>query len=179
MSADPTSAGQNNYTVDIRLRRAFVSNEGLAALKELEGMGDQCGTHVAVTQFRGLTRSWIHNDWWYGVHDTMWLSQVGDHTHLNPEEVLSKYPESESGPREAWFYTLLQNHTSHVMFDEKASFMLCLRSDYHATQWGYAFWDRERLNVAARGSLPSMDEMLDISEILVQTEDLLFYKKFR
>lgn len=179
MASDAARQGRRAPGDDLRVLRAFVSNEGLAALHRLEAKGGECRTHGALKKFRSLAQNWSNRDLWYGVHDTMWLPPFGPLTNTDTTAVLDKYPESESGPRDAWLHTLLQVHADDELFD--AGSRSCFRCDKHATQWGYAFWDRDRLSAIAGVALPTTEEMVDvgISMMGVQTDEMLFYSKFR
>lgn len=179
MSSDAARRGQGSPTTDRRLLRAFVSNEGLTALSRLEGLGEHCATQSAIVQFHGRAQNWTRTDLWYGVHDTMWLQPMGQLTSFDTTDIIDQYPEPDSGPRDAWLHTLLQTHADMAMFHAGAR--LCFKCDHHATQWGYALWDRERLNHIAQGGLPTTQQMVDVGIGMVglETDEMMFYSKFR
>ncbi|KAK7751724.1 hypothetical protein SLS62_006385 [Diatrype stigma] len=157
--------------------RSFVSNEGLIHLSKLETLGERLGTKSAYVQFNRTAQGHLSSDQWLRIHDTIWLEDVGGNTSLDATAIVDRYPESESGPRDAWLHTLLQNDVEDPMFEECS--ILYFACNYHAARWGYAFWDRARLNTMAGGTLPTTAQMLAVSDVQVPTDDFIFYTNFR
>lgn len=178
--SDAAAKGQKQLAADFRLLRSFVSNEGLSCLSELEGLRNDCSTGEAVKKFLGLSQSWSASDSWFGTHDGIWLQQGQGAPIIDfgvVPDVLARYPEADSGPRDAWLHTLLQTHADEDMFD--AGSRDCFKCDHHAAGWGYAYWDRQRLELIARGTLPTTEEMLSTCNIQLPAEEFFFYAKFR
>lgn len=159
------------------LLRAFVKNEGLLDLRHLEGLASKKLMRVAMNRFEEFNPIWTQLEPWYKKHDTMYLEQTADSTQLDVSAILAKHPETESGPRDSWMHTLLQIHVDAAIF--QAGSDLIFHCGQHATEWGYAFWDRERLDAASKGLLPTTTEMQDVSGETVFTEDVAFYAEFR
>ncbi|KAK7751725.1 hypothetical protein SLS62_006386 [Diatrype stigma] len=133
MASDAANQKQkqpHNNAINNIFLRAFVGNEGLAALSAMEGLAN------------------------------------GD-TNLDATAVLAKYPELESGLRDGWLHTMLQNFVDEDMFGQSST--LCFSCDFHAAEWGWAFWDRARLNIIARGTLPIAEQMLSVGNVQVTT----------
>lgn len=178
MLADAVVKGVKQPKTDMYYLCNFVSNEGLAALKKLESLGDRCGTACAVKQFRARGEMFVQREYWFVIHDEMWLrTTTGQDISLNATDIISQYPEAESGPQVAWLHTLLQSHIEDQMFDN--GIRLCFRCDHHAPEWGYAYWDLQRLEAITRGSLPTMEQLLSASNTLIPPDDLCFYANFR
>ncbi len=166
-------------STDSRLLEAFVASEGPVSLKKLEeARGDECTMSAAVRRFHKLSRNWMQNDAWYELHDVMWMVRQGDYSTGLISDILEKYPEPDPGPRDSWVHTLLQTSAYDEIFHEASE--TYFKCDRHAASWGYAFWDRARLDRISGRSLPTLEEMTDVSDfILLETTDMLFYAKFR
>lgn len=178
MLSDAAVKGTKQPRTDIRRLCEFVSNEGLAALKNLEGRGKACGTACAVKQFRTKAQTFAPlRESWFAIHDMMWLQHFGLDIDLNSTDIINKYPEVDSGPQDSWLHTLLQPHADEDMFKSAAT--LCFNCDLHASQWGYAYWDRKRLEIIALGPLPTTEQMVSASDLQIPSGDLCYYAQLR
>ncbi|KAK7754438.1 hypothetical protein SLS62_003458 [Diatrype stigma] len=157
--------------------RAFVINEGLVDLRHLEGLASKHHLRVAIDKFEEFSPNWARLEPWYKKHDKMYLEQTDDSTQLDVSSILAKHPEAESGPSDSWMHTLLQMHVDDAIFQAGSDSLF--HCGQHAIEWGYAFWDRERLDAASRGLLPTTAEMQDVSDITVFTEDVDYNADFR
>ncbi|KAK7741946.1 hypothetical protein SLS62_010841 [Diatrype stigma] len=177
MLSDAAAKGAKQLRNDIRVLCEFVSNEGLTALKILEGRGKACGTACAVKQFRTKAQTFAVREAWFAIHDTMWLQNSGLQIDLNATDVINQYPEVDSGPQDSWLHTLLQPHVPEYTFTSAANFSFnCNR---HASQWGYAYWDRKRLEAITLGPLPTTEQMVSASDLKIPSGDLCFRAELR
>ncbi|RYP74492.1 hypothetical protein DL771_002966 [Monosporascus sp. 5C6A] len=177
LKSDASKLGKRVHTcLDLKLLKAFVANEGLAALRKLEGLGSQRGLETSLAAFLAFGVGWMRHEPWNYDQDTIYLKQAADLSHLDLTTILRKYPEAESGPQDVWMYTLLRVHVDDVMFSRGIHFLQC---GQHATLWAYPFWDRERLDAITNGALPATAEMESVGDVYVFTKDVEYYADFR
>ena len=136
-----------------------------------------CAVTDAVDEFEDWAVGYNMVDPWYAIHDTTWLEKVGPFSNFNVQDVIDQYPESDSGPRDAWLHTLLQPVSNDPMFDRGAEdYFSC---EIHADHRGWAFWDRKRLDEISNGSMPTTKKMLSVSTFQLETAEVLFYARLR
>ncbi|RYP35994.1 hypothetical protein DL767_003561 [Monosporascus sp. MG133] len=170
LKSDASNLGERVHTcLDSKLLKAFVANEGLAALRKLEGLGSQLGLETSLATFLAFGVGWMRLEPWYYDHDAIYPKQAAGLGHLDVTTILSKYPEADSGPQDVWMYTLLQAHADDGQFSRGIHFLQC---GQHATNWAYPFWDRERLDDITNGALPVTAEMESASDVYVFTKDV-------
>ncbi|RYP81666.1 hypothetical protein DL769_001898 [Monosporascus sp. CRB-8-3] len=177
MKSDAANLGKKfRMSLSTRILRAFVANEGLVALRKLEHMGSQRALESSFATFDRFVVNWGRTEPWYNQHDTLYLKQKDELTHLDVTDVLKKYQETDSGPQDSWMHTLLQVHIDDGVFRGDSRLFQC---EEHATRWGYPFWDRKTLDGIANNSLPTTAEMARASDVLVLTDDVEVYAGFR
>lgn len=184
MLSDAAAKGTEETKTDIRFLCEFVSNEGLVALKTLEGRGKDCGTACALKQLQTKGQMFSARELWYVLHDSMWIEDSRMDIDLNPiADIINKYPEADSGPRDAWAHTLLQadllqSHMNHeTMFINGAR--SAFRCGHQACQWGFAYWDRKRLEIIARDPLPTTEQMISAGNLRMPWKRLCLWADFR
>ncbi|RYP14031.1 hypothetical protein DL765_006634 [Monosporascus sp. GIB2] len=116
--------------------------------------------------------NWGRTEPWYIQHDTLYLKQKDELTHLDVTEVLKKYQETDPGPQNSWMHTLLQSHIDDGVLRDDSRLFQC---DQHASRWGYPFWDRKTLDDIANNSLPTTAEMVPESDVHVFTDNVKIY----
>ncbi|RYP51260.1 hypothetical protein DL768_003357 [Monosporascus sp. mg162] len=177
MKSDAANLGKKfRKRCSVRILWAFVANEGLAALRKIEHMGLQRALESSFALYDQFVFNWGRTEPWYTHHDTLYLKQKGDLTDLDVTEVLNKYHETDSSPQDSWMHTLLQIHIDEGVFRGGSRLFQC---EEHASLWGYPFWDRKTLDGIANDSLPTTAEMVRASDIVVLTDDVEVYARFR
>ncbi|RYP74952.1 hypothetical protein DL770_007505 [Monosporascus sp. CRB-9-2] len=177
MKSDAAKLGKKfRMSCSTRILRAFVANEGLVALRKLEHMGSQRALQSSFALFDEFVVNWGKTEAWYNWHDTLYLKQKDDLTHLDVTDVLKKYQETDSGPQDSWMHTLLQVHIDDGVFHDGSRVFRC---EKHASLWGYPFWDLKTLDGITNNSLPSTAEMVQESDVLVFTDDVEAYARYR
>ncbi|KAI1452530.1 hypothetical protein F4805DRAFT_462682 [Annulohypoxylon moriforme] len=108
--------------------------------------------------------------WMQGM-DEYWLSRddLWDEVSLDVTGLLGMYEEDDTGPRDAWIHTLLENRKYHVIFREgynrQFSCETCM------TKWGFIFWDRAKLEWHSSGTMPTAKQMVEVTgDTKVSTE---------
>ncbi|KAK7743999.1 hypothetical protein SLS62_010360 [Diatrype stigma] len=176
--ANVLARGESPISLDRRLSFAFISNEGLFALKKLEDSGITCGTLGALTIFRQLSKNWEPTELWYDLHDSAWISQFGQPIHLDVTDILNRYPDSDTGPRDVWLYTLLAGHINNLMFDTTAYIFLYKRELSGIAD--YVFWGRQKLDgLMLNHSFPSAADMLSVANVHKDLGTFLRFVRFR
>lgn len=128
--------------------------------------------------FRQLSKNWERTELWYVLHDLTWIYQVGEPIHLDVTNILSQYPDSDSGPRDIWLYTLLCGRVNDPMFTTQANTFL--RSRELSGKVAYVFWGRQKLDgfMLNRG-FPSTADMLSVANVHKSLGNFLGTGRFR
>ena len=141
--------------------RSFILDKGLIRLRDLESKG----TDHLLTAFRRFNQlDWrrLRSRVCHYHPDTLYLPRSGPRCILDVSQVLTCFPEDDSGPQDAWMHTLLQNHIRSDIFRTGAQYIFSC--GMHDTQWGFVFWDRQRLDELPGGPFATGKEMQEVSE---------------
>ncbi|KAI1443657.1 hypothetical protein F5Y02DRAFT_428490 [Annulohypoxylon stygium] len=98
--------------------------------------------------------------------DEFWVSYDvrADRVRLEPSYMLDKWYQDveDTGPQDSWLHTLLENRVYDESF--KSGFEIQFSCESCMTQWGYVFWDREKMDYHSKYSMPTSKEMLKIAK---------------
>jgi hypothetical protein len=158
---------------------SFVLDQGLMKLYQFEKQG-QAGrtqpTRQALAEFKKLRRDRSSRIAAYHVsHDALWLvDPTNDFQYLSLDVgfLFRVYKEEETGPAEAWYHTLLQAHSEHLILEDAANGPFkCQRC---MNEFGYMFWDHQRLDHSVRyNPFPTLDILRTASTGLIINRDEL------
>ncbi|KAI0380424.1 hypothetical protein F5Y04DRAFT_281808 [Hypomontagnella monticulosa] len=142
----------------------FVAQKGLITMREYE---DHESTNIHLDEFY---RGWEYpfgnrKTALFESHDQSWLNRnmSDDMISLDISHVLSKYAEEgeDSGPIDGWLHALLRSFIKHPILRPGRKGMF--RCERCMTEWGFVFWDREKLEYNTRNTMPTTEEMMRIS----------------
>ncbi|KAI1413778.1 hypothetical protein F5Y13DRAFT_188748 [Hypoxylon sp. FL1857] len=102
---------------------------------------------------------------WFSNDDEPWLEKnpVNGDVSLNAEPIFARYPEDDSGPRDAWLQTLLFISTEDPALHSHQHMNNYLGCETCLTLSGFVFLDRAKLDTYSGGLLQTTDYMVNAS----------------
>ncbi|KAI1205848.1 uncharacterized protein F4807DRAFT_464310 [Annulohypoxylon truncatum] len=145
----------------------FVIQKGLVGLRELEIRPGWIGAvQNRIAEFSGslqMNTLPLRTEIWMKGMDEFWMpyDQDFDEVGLNATIPMNWSDEEDSGPRDAWLHTLLENRVYDKIF--RAGYFLQFSCEPCMTRWGFVFWDRAKLEWHSQETMPTAEQMMDVA----------------
>ncbi|OTA98690.1 hypothetical protein M426DRAFT_17150 [Hypoxylon sp. CI-4A] len=163
--------GHNSFTVEDEIINKFMVAKGLKSMHDFE---ENSTTQLQLNVMAGNAQLFSTNRQysWFANDDEPWLLWDEDAAGLDIAVVtlkqLEKYMESDSGPLDAWFWTLLKNHADgngqgeSIYVQSRAKHLT--QCEKNLALWGFVMWDREKHDWLSRGKMPTTEEMKEATQ---------------
>ncbi|KAH9889208.1 hypothetical protein F4778DRAFT_796869 [Xylariomycetidae sp. FL2044] len=100
-----------------------------------------------------------------GLKDTQLFCSTGpNRKSLNIQHLVNRFPESDSGPRDHWFYFMATMYTGRKIFHENDPYTTVYSLEHRRAPLALSglFWDRARLNEVCP-YIPTMERMMAVA----------------